>query len=225
MVHALVIRIGPLFDQAALAQPVDHPLDRRHVHRGQPTEFVLRQGTELVQFDQGGEAGRGDLVWHQAREDARVALVGLAGVVYFSGISSVFFWLLLVGVVVFLLLRFVGMKWYVKRELQKQNIPPEVTQIKLGLQPHALIISMPNSLAGQMLNGMDKSMMTMVRAKPMNADVAWNQITDVKETENFIMITFKVKGQEGSQIVPKRLAAQNFPLNRLRQHLKEANKL
>ena len=32
---------------------------------------------------------------------------------------------------------------------------------------------------------------------------------------------FEMKGQQGSQIVPKRLEAQKFPIDTVRQHLQE----
>ena len=152
---------------------------------------------------------------------AAVSLVGLGGVIYFSGISSVFFWLLLVGVALYFLIKFVGIKWYVKRELAKQEIPTEVTQMKLGLQPHGIVISMPNSMADQTMSGMNKNQRMMVKNRPMNGDIAWKNISDYTETDNFLVVTFKLRGQDGSQVIPKRLSTLNFPIERLKQHLKD----
>ncbi|MGP4848132.1 hypothetical protein ACTXGQ_28820, partial [Marinobacter sp. 1Y8] len=41
------------------------------------------------------------------------------------------------------------------------------------------------------------------------------------ETDDYIFMMFELKGQQGSQIVPKRLQAQKFPIDTIRQHLQE----
>lgn len=156
-----------------------------------------------------------------------IAAIGIAGVVYFSGGSSVFFWLLLVGVGLFFVFKFVGLPWYMRREMAKQPIPPEIKGIKLGLQPHGLVMSMPNQMAMQQMqqrmggSKQGKSMMTMMKGKQMGGDIPWSAMTEWKETPNFYMVMFEVKGQQGSQIIPKRMKADNFPIDNMVKHLKE----
>ena len=38
---------------------------------------------------------------------------------------------------------------------------------------------------------------------------------------DYIFMMFEMKGQQGSQILPKRLQAQKFPIDTVRQHLLE----
>ncbi|HJE73906.1 MAG TPA: hypothetical protein K8U94_01205, partial [Acinetobacter johnsonii] len=40
-------------------------------------------------------------------------------------------------------------------------------------------------------------------------------------TPEFLLIKFKVKGQEGAYILPKRMDSKNFSFNTIRKHLKE----
>lgn len=155
-----------------------------------------------------------------------ISIAGIAGIYYFKGMQTIFFWLFLVGVALYLLVKFVGMKLYVKRELDKQPFPDELKNIQLGLQPHGLVLSMPQELAMQQMQQQmggksNKSMMTMMK-KNAGRDIPWSAMTDWKETDNFYMVMFELQGQQGSQIIPKRMANNNFPIEKLAEHLKES---
>lgn len=158
---------------------------------------------------------------------AVITAVGVAGLFYFKGGQRIFFWLLLAGVAVYFLVKFVGMKWYVKRELAKQPFPDEMKNLKLGLQPHGLVMSMPQDMAMQQMqqrmggSKANKSMMTMMK-KNAGGDIPWSAMTDWKETPNFYVVMFDMKGQQGTQIIPKRLKHENFPLENLAKHLKDS---
>ena len=41
-------------------------------------------------------------------------------------------------------------------------------------------------------------------------------------TPEFILMNFKVKGQQGAYILPKRMDSKNFSFNTIRKHLTEA---
>lgn len=155
---------------------------------------------------------------------AVVAAIAIAGIVYFKGYQTVFFWLMLSGVVTYLLFKFVGVKLYMKRELSKQTMPEELKDIRLGLQPHGLVMSVPGAAAQQMAqmatSKSNKSMMTLMK-KNAGGDIPWSAMTDWKETTNFFFVMFDLKGQAGSQIIPKRLVNQQFPMENLAKHLKD----
>lgn len=158
---------------------------------------------------------------------AIIAAIGIAGVAYFKGSATIFFWLLLVGVALFFVFKFVALPWYMKREMAKHEFPDELKGIKLGLQPHGLVMAMPNNMAMQQMQQrmgggkQSKSMMTMMQGKQMGGDIPWSAMTEWKETPNFYVVMFDVKGQQGSQIIPKRMKADNFPIENLVKHLKE----
>lgn len=154
---------------------------------------------------------------------ALTAIAGVAGIVFLSGYSTVFFWLLLVGVVLYLLLRTLGLKWYVKREFEKQvselKIPDEMYKMKLGVQSHGLIMAIPASadrLANLQMRGMN------IRQAPMQQGViAWSAVSSWDETEDFVFVMFETQGQKGSQIIPKRLQKQGLPIQTIIKHLSE----
>ena len=66
-----------------------------------------------------------------------ITIGAVAGLVWVDGYSTIFFWLLLAGVVIYLLLRTLGMSWYMRREFDKQvseiTIPDEMYSLKLGM--------------------------------------------------------------------------------------------
>lgn len=160
---------------------------------------------------------------------AAVTAIGVAGVLYFHGSATIFFWLLLVAVALFFVFKFVAMPWYMKREMAKTEFPSELKGIKLGLQPHGLILSMPQNMAMQqmqerMSGKKNRSMMTKMQRAQMGGDIPWNTMTEWKETPNFYVIMFELKGQQGSQIIPKRMKSDNFPIENLVKHLKESVK-
>ena len=130
---------------------------------------------------------------------AVVVILAIAGLVFLTGYSTIIFWLMLAAVVIYLLVRTLGFKWYVKKEFEKQvadqEMPDEMRQMKLGVQKHGLVMAMPVNQP-DMFNSWD-------------------------ETDDYIFMMFELKGQQGSQIIPKRLQAQKFPIDTVRQHLQE----
>lgn len=157
---------------------------------------------------------------------ALFVIAAIAGLVYVNGYSTIIFWVMLVLVVLYLLVRTIGMKWYVKREFEKQmaeqEMPDEMKQLKLGVQKHGLIMTMPSPNAGIQPN-MSKSMrgMQMRGSATQQAVIPWTSVKSWEETDDYIFMLFEMQGQQGSQIIPKRLTAQKFPVDTVRTHLQE----
>ncbi len=154
---------------------------------------------------------------------ALICAAAIAGLLMVNGYSTIFFWLLLVGVVIYLLLRTLGLKWYVKREFDKQiselNVPEEMYQLKLGVQNHGLIMAMPvkqNLMKSPQMRGM-----TMQTAPMQQGVIPWSAVDSWDETDNFVFVMFELQGQKGSQIIPKRLQSKGLPINTIIKHLKE----
>jgi uncharacterized protein (DUF58 family) len=133
---------------------------------------------------------------------AAVCVAAIAGIVFLHGYSTAFFWIMLVGVALFLVVRFFGLAWYVKREILKHPTQ-DIKGVKLGVQPQGLI------------------MIQKMGQQEGRAMIDWKQVTEWQETEKFIFITANVKGQTSSQILPKRMVAQKFPFETVRKHLTE----
>lgn len=157
------------------------------------------------------------------------AILAVAGLVYVKGYSTILFWLMLAGIVIYLLLRIFGMKWYMKREFQKQlseaEMPAEIKQVKLGVQKHGLIMSMPAPKVDQNHQkrgkGKRKIQMSMKMPSHQQAMISWDSVTSWDETRDFMFVMFEIEGQRGSQIIPKRLKSKNFPIDSVRKHLLE----
>lgn len=154
---------------------------------------------------------------------ALICAGAVAGLVLVSGYSTIFFWLLLVGVVIYLLLRTLGIQWYMKREFHKQvseiQIPDEMYSLKLGVQKHGLIMAMPAN-ADIMQNPQMRGM--TMRSAPMQQGVLpWSAVNGWEETDDFLFIMFETQGQKGSQIIPKRLQTKGLPINTITKHLSE----
>ncbi len=154
---------------------------------------------------------------------ALICAAAIAGLLMVNGYSTIFFWLLLVGVAIYLLLRTLGLKWYVKREFDKQisemNVPEEMYQLKLGVQNHGLIMAMPvkqNVMKSPQMRGM-----TMQTAPMQQGVIPWSAVDSWDETDNFVFVMFELQGQKGSQIIPKRLQSKGLPINTIIKHLKE----
>lgn len=133
---------------------------------------------------------------------AAICLAAISGIVFLKGYSTVFFWFLLVGVGLFLLVRFFALAWYVKREIAKHPTQT-IKGVKIGVQPQGLI------------------MIQKMGHQEGRAMIDWKQVTDWQETDKYIFVTASVKGQTSSQILPKRLVAQKFPFDTVRKHLTE----
>ncbi|WP_434353275.1 YcxB family protein [Psychrobacter sp. HD31] len=153
---------------------------------------------------------------------AIITALALGGLYYVTGYSTALFWVMLAGVVLYIAIRTLGMKWYVKREFNKQmaeqDMPEEMKQVKLGVQKQGLVMSMP---APQ--QNMSKSMRGMQMRMPNNqqAVIPWNAVTGWDETDEFMFIMFEMRGQKGSQIIPKRMQAQNLPIDTIKKHVLE----
>ncbi len=156
--------------------------------------------------------------------------LAVAGLMFVKGYSTILFWIMLVGVVLYIVLRTAGMKWYMQREFDKQlaetEIPEEIENMKLGVQKNGLVMSMPapNSAqqgANHVSRGKGrKSTMQMKVPSHQQAVIPWSDVTSWDETDDFMFIMFELKGQRGSQIIPKRIKGQ-FPIDSVRKHLLE----
>ena len=155
---------------------------------------------------------------------AVVMVLAIAGLVFVTGYSTIIFWVMMVAVVVYLLVRTLGFKWYVKREFEKQvadqEMPDEMRQMKLGVQKHGLVMAMPVNQPDMFKSNQMRGMQ-MRAGSTQQAVIPWTAIKSWDETDDYIFMMFEMKGQQGSQILPKRLQAQKFPIDTVRQHLQE----
>ncbi len=155
---------------------------------------------------------------------AIVVVLAVAGLVFLTGYSTIIFWLMLVSVVIYILVRTLGFKWYVKREFEKQvaaqEMPDEMRRMKLGVQKHGLVMAMPANQPDLMQNPQMRGMQ-MRAGSTQQAVIPWTAVKSWDETDDYIFMMFEMKGQQGSQIVPKRLKAQKFPIDTVRKHLEE----
>ncbi|ALF60283.1 YcxB family protein [Psychrobacter urativorans] len=151
-------------------------------------------------------------------------VLAVSGLMFVTGYSTIIFWMMLVAIVIYLLVRTLGFKWYVKKEFEKQvaaqEMPDEMRQMKLGVQKHGLVMAMPVNQT-DMFNNNQMRGMQMRAGSMQQAVIPWSAIKSWDETDDYIFMMFEVKGQQGSQIVPKRLQAQKFPIDTVRQHLQE----
>lgn len=152
-----------------------------------------------------------------------LTLLAVLGLIFVSGYSTIVFWLTLIGVGVYLLLRTLGLKWYTQKEYEKQiaqtQIPDQLTQIKLGVQPHGLILTLP--MPESAMPSMRAMRGMAMRAAPsQQAIVKWDAVQGWDETDDFIFVLFEASGQQGSQIIPKRLK-DKLPLDTIRKHLQD----
>lgn len=133
---------------------------------------------------------------------AAICAAAIVGIVLVNGYSTVIFWLMLVGVALFLAVRFYGLAWYVRREMGKQKIEA-IQGFKMGVQPHGLIMV-------QRVNGREGSGL-----------IEWKNFSEWRENDKYLYLTFNMKGQTGTQIIPKRMSGQKFPIDTVRKHLTE----
>lgn len=155
---------------------------------------------------------------------AVIIILAVAGLIFVTGYSTIIFWVMLVSVVIYLLVRTLGFKWYVKKQFDKQvaeqEMPDEMRQMKLGVQKHGLVMAMPSNQPDLMKNNKMRGMQ-MRAGTTQQAVIPWTAVKSWDETDDYIFMMFEMKGQQGSQIVPKRLQAQKFPIDTVRQHLQE----
>ena len=152
-----------------------------------------------------------------------IVTLAVLGLVFVDGYSTILFWVMLVGVVIYLLLRTLGMQWYMRREFDKQisqmDIPDEMYSLKLGVQKHGLIMAMPTK--SDILQSPQMRGMTLRSAPMQQGTLNWSAITQWDETDDFVFIMFEMQGQKGSQIIPKRLNGKGLPINTIIKHLQE----
>ncbi|SPX84821.1 YcxB family protein [Moraxella ovis] len=154
---------------------------------------------------------------------AVVAVAAIAGLVFVSGYSTIIFWIMLALVGIYLLARTLGLKWYVRREYDKQvagtQVPEEMANVQLGVQSHGLVMSVP-APAG-MLNSSQMRGMQMRSAPMQSAVIPWNTVSSWDETDEYVFMMFEMRGQKGSQIIPKRLEDKGLPIKTILKHLSE----
>lgn len=154
---------------------------------------------------------------------AAVVAAAIAGLVFVSGYSTIIFWIMLALVGIYLLARTLGLKWYMRREYDKQvagaQMPEEMANVQLGVQSHGLVMSVP-APAG-MLNSPQMRGMQMRSAPMQSAVIPWNTVSSWDETDEYVFMMFEMRGQKGSQIIPKRLEDNGLPIKTILKHLSE----
>lgn len=182
------------------------------------------RGAQLALFEKG--ASNFTLKSIRTKEWVVMALVvaaAIAGLVFVSGYSTIIFWIMLALVGIYLLARTLGLKWYMRREYDKQvagtQMPEEMTNVQLGVQSHGLVMSVP-APAG-MLNNPQMRGMQMRSAPMQSAVIPWNTVSSWDETDEYVFMMFEMRGQKGSQIIPKRLENNVLPIKTIVKHLSE----
>jgi hypothetical protein len=132
-----------------------------------------------------------------------VTALAILGLIFLKNYSTIFCWVVLVCVALFLFIRLVAYEWYVKRKMNEFPVQ-EVTGIKLGIQPHGMV------------------MQQKMGAQQGVANIAWKDISEWYDSPEFLLMTFTVKGQQGSFFLPKRMDGKSFPFATIRKHLNEA---
>lgn len=182
------------------------------------------RGAQLALFEKG--ASNFTLKSIRTKEWIVMAVVvaaAIAGLVFVSGYSTIIFWIMLALVGIYLLARTLGLKWYMRREYDKQvagaQMPEEMANIQLGVQSHGLVMSVP-APAG-MLNSPQMRGMQMRSAPMQSAVIPWNTVSSWDETDEYVFMMFEMRGQKGSQIIPKRLEDNGLPIKTILKHLSE----
>ncbi|MFB6349021.1 YcxB family protein [Moraxella sp. ZJ142] len=154
---------------------------------------------------------------------AVVVVAAIAGLVLVNGYSTILFWLMLILSALYLVARTLGLKWYMKREYEKQvlgtQMPEQMQQLQLGVQSHGLVMAMP--APSEMLNAPQMRGMQMRAGATQSASIPWSAVSSWDETDKFVFVMFELKGQKGSQIIPKRLENQGLPIDTIKKHLSE----
>ena len=156
------------------------------------------------------------MIWRGTNKFSRkawlimIALVVLslvtAGLIkYYSTYSTAICWVVIIGVVLFYLIKKFGLEWYVKRKMNEFPVQ-EIKGIRLGVQPHGIVMRQKMGL------------------QEGTATIGWKDIYEWYNTPDFILVNFKVKTpkgevQQGAYILPKRMDSKNFSFNTVRKHL------
>lgn len=158
------------------------------------------------------------MIWRGTNKFSRKAWLIMAALVvlslvtaglikYYSTYSTAICWVVIIGVVLFYLIRKFGLEWYVKRKMNEFPVQ-EIKGIRLGVQPHGIV------------------MRQKIGLQEGTATIGWKDIYEWYNTPDFILVNFKVKTpkgevQQGAYILPKRMDSKNFSFNTVRKHLKE----
>ncbi|WHP07250.1 YcxB family protein [Acinetobacter corruptisaponis] len=136
-----------------------------------------------------------------------LSLVAAGLIKYYSTYSTAICWVVIIGVVLFYLIKKFGLEWYVKRKMNEFPVQ-EIKGIRLGVQPHGIVMRQKMGL------------------QEGTATIGWKDIYEWYNTPDFILVNFKVKTpkgeeQQGAYILPKRMDSKNFSFNTVRKHLNE----
>ena len=104
---------------------------------------------------------------------AVVTALSILGLILLKNYSTIFCWVAIACVVVYLLVRKFGLEWYVKRKMNEFPVQ-EIKGIRLGVQPHGLIMRQ------QM--GMQEGV----------GAIGWKDIYEWYNTPEFLLIKFKI---------------------------------
>ena len=132
-----------------------------------------------------------------------ITALAILGLIFIKNYSTVFCWVALVCVLAYFLVRKFGLEWYAKRKMNEFPVQ-EITGIKLGVQPHGIVMRQKMGLQEGV------------------GSIGWKDIYEWYNTSDFILVNFKVKGQQGAYILPKRMNSKNFSFETIRKHLKES---
>lgn len=131
-----------------------------------------------------------------------VTALAILGLIFLKNYSTAFCWVLLICVAIFLVIRLIGWPWYAKRKMSEFPVQ-EIKGIKLGVQPNGMVM--------QQRVGMQQGVM----------NVSWKEVSEWYDHPEFLLMTFTVKGQQGSFFLPKRMDSKSFPFSSIRKHLNE----
>ena len=134
---------------------------------------------------------------------AVIAVLSIVGIVLLKNYSTIFCWVALVAVVAYILVRKFSLEWYVTRKRNESPVQ-EMKGIRLGIQPHGIV------------------MRQQMGAQQGVGAIGWKDIYEWYDTPDFMLVNFKVKGQQGAYVLPKRLNSKNFSFNTIRKHLIES---
>ena len=131
-----------------------------------------------------------------------VVALAILGLILIQNYSTVICWVALACVAVYLLVRKFGLEWYVKRKMNEFPVE-EIKGIKLGVQPHGIVM--------RQKMGLQEGVGT----------IGWSDIYEWYNTPEFILVNFRLKGQQGAYILPKRMDTKNFSFETVRKHLNQ----
>ena len=129
--------------------------------------------------------------------------IAVLGLIFIRNYSTIIFWVLLACVIIYFVARKFGLEWYVKRKMKEFPVQ-EIKDIKLGVQPHGIVM--------RQKMGMQEGVGT----------IGWKEIYEWYNTPEFLLVNFKVKGQQGAYILPKKMDTKNFSFETIRKHLNES---